>query len=100
MIKPDKTCCDKNLQHGMKRGDESEWMKVNCRNGGTAEEIWKSIRFLLQQFIRCEADGVLNPEDMYNDKCDRCSFEREEIMNNIWHYGNSLLKENSKSTDL
>ena len=29
MIKPNKTCCDKNLQHGMKHGDESECIKIN-----------------------------------------------------------------------
>lgn len=83
------SCNGTNQQHGQKKeadGTYSDFVS-ECLCSGTPEEIWQNVRFLLAQFIRCKVDGPFdgNPD---NEQCDGCAYEREEILNHMWHFGN------------
>jgi hypothetical protein len=69
-------------------------------NGDNPEEHFESIAFLLQQFIRCKADGIFDIHVPFKKgECEGCEYEREEIMNMIWHYGQLTLEKGKKSNE-
>lgn len=55
---------------------------------GTIEESLDNIRWGLSLFLRCKIDGPWDPDDPYteNVKCKACDYEREEILNQLYHY--------------
>jgi hypothetical protein len=77
--------------------DDKEGLEkiVDCLNTGTPDEIWESLCFLLQQFIRCKADTTFKPGDPYKEKCEGCACEREQILSLAWHYAQAVKTESS-----
>lgn len=95
------TCCGgTNLQksaYRLKDGSMSEFEDTPCLSlCDTVDEQIDSIRWLLNQFIRCRADAF-TLEDPYgeNSGCDGCVYERGEMLNNILHLMDLVKKDGS-----
>lgn len=62
----------------------------DCTCGGTALESYLGAKQLLQMFIRCKMDGPYDNANPWEEKCEGCAYEREEILNHMWHYGEAV----------
>ena len=73
-------------QRRLPDGTYSDWYDSPCLASGTIDEIVEGTKHLLVQFVKCKADKHDKP-------CAGCEYEREEIMNHLWHYGEAQVSE-------
>lgn len=70
-------------------GSMSKWYDVQCTcDGDKSDDIFLSLVEFLKAIHTCE-------KEIKNEKCKGCEYEREEILNYVWHYGKKLVNEHS-----
>lgn len=82
-------CGGSNTNTGWRKGLKKELTEVTYNqcicNHDTPQEMWESICWYLNQFIRCKIDN--------EKECAGCEVERQEILSRVFHYG-KLMQQN------